>query len=147
VPKTASPDEKIDAIVRNAACVVRIVPTRSTSYGHLRDGFMRALQARLLKAHQSGALTPEEELLVQSSLRKFKTIFPNTPLAKHEPLEILVTAPSQDPNQPRSLIVRDMGIVQNDWLAREFVLAYFEGKGISPPLKESVVENLKDFGN
>ncbi|OCH96670.1 hypothetical protein OBBRIDRAFT_787236 [Obba rivulosa] len=147
VSSSASPEEKIDAIIRNSACVMRIVPTRSTSYGHLRDGFMRALQARLLLTKQREPLTPDEELLAQSALRKFKTAFPNTPLAKHEPLEILVTAPPEDPKQARPLIIRDMGSVQNDWLAREFLLAYFEGNGISPPLKQSVSENLKDFGN
>ena len=92
---------------------------------------MRALQARLVLSKQRGSLTPEEELAVQSPLRKFKSMFPNTPLAKHAPLDVLLTAPSP---QPRTLIVRDLGSVQNDWLATEFVLAYFEGSGISPPV-------------
>ncbi|KAH9947704.1 chalcone-flavanone isomerase-domain-containing protein [Amylocystis lapponica] len=147
IPKDASPDEKIDHIVRNAACVLRIVPTRSTSYGHLRDGFMRAIQARLRLCRDRGALSPEEEATVQSPLRKFKSIFPNTPLAKHAPLDILLTPPSLDPGTPRTLIVRDLGAVQNDWLAREFVLAYFEGQGLSPPMRKAVVGTLQDFGN
>ena len=77
-------------------------------------------------------LSHEEEFSVQSPLRKFKSMFPSTPLSKHTPLDILITAP--EPGQPRNLIVRDLGSVQNDWLAREFVLAYFEGDGISPPV-------------
>ncbi len=109
------------------------VPTRNTSYGHLRDGFMRALQARQVLSKQRGELTPEEELAIQSPLRKLKSMFPNTPLTKHSPLDILATAPS--PKQPRTLIVRDLGSVQSDWLAREFILAYFEGKGLSPPVR------------
>ncbi|KAI9066685.1 hypothetical protein FKP32DRAFT_1755735 [Trametes sanguinea] len=141
VPEDATPEEKIEYIVKNRACVLRIIPTRSTSYSHLRDGFMRALQARQLLCRQRGQLTPDEELAIQSPLRKLKSMFPNTPLAKHSPLDILITAPS--PKQPRTLIVRDLGSVQNDWLATEFVLTYFEGKGISPPLKESVVEYVK----
>ena len=137
-----------------------IVPTRSTSYSHLRDGFMRALQARLVLSKQRGSLTPEDELAVQSPLRKFKSMFPNTPLAKHAPLDVLLTSPGP---QPRTLIVRDLGSVQNDWLSTEFVLAYFEGHGISPPvsfplcvrltlahvslkLKQMVVERLEGFG-
>lgn len=95
---------------------------------------MRALQAHLLLCRQRGTLSPEEEASVQSPLRKFKSIFPNTPLAKHTPLDILLTPPTPDPKQPRSLIVRDLGSVQSDWLAPEFVLAYFEGEGISPPV-------------
>ncbi|KAI0359101.1 hypothetical protein OH77DRAFT_1395910 [Trametes cingulata] len=133
IPRDATPEEKIEYIVKNAACVLRIVPTRSTSYGHLRDGFIRALQARQVLCRQRGELTPDEELAIQSPIRKLKSMFPNTPLAKHSPLDILITAPS--PKQQRTLIVRDLGSVQSDWLAREFVLAYFEGKGISPPVR------------
>lgn len=92
---------------------------------------MRALQARLVLNKQRGSLTPEDELAVQSPLRKFKSMFSNTPLAKHAPLDVLLTAPS---SQPRTLIVRDLGSVQNNWLATEFVLAYFEGNGLSPPV-------------
>jgi hypothetical protein len=32
------------------------------------------------------------------------------------------------------MILKDMGSVENDWVAEEFVLAYFEGNGISPPV-------------
>ena len=109
------------------------VPTRSTSFTHLRDGFVRALQARLVLAKQKGKLTPDEELEVQSPLRKFKSMFPNTPLAKGQSLDILLAPPEQ--GQPRTLIVRDLGTIHDDWLAHEFVLAYFEGDGISPPVR------------
>ncbi len=105
---------------------------------------MRAIQARLLLCKQRGQLTPDEENGVQSPLRKFKSMFPNIPLAKHTPLDILVTAPDQ--SQPRNLIVRDLGSVQNDWLAREFVLAYFEGDGISPPVSALLhISLLREF--
>ncbi len=93
---------------------------------------MRALQARQMLCKKREQLTSEEELAIQSPLRKLKSMFPNTPLGKHSPLDILITAPS--PKEPRSLIVRDLGSVQSDWLAREFVLTYFEGKGLSPPV-------------
>ncbi|KAI0670172.1 chalcone-flavanone isomerase-domain-containing protein [Trametes maxima] len=142
IPKDATPEEKIEYIVKNSACVLRIIPTRSTSYSHLRDGFMRALQARQVLSKQRSQITPDEELAIQSPLRKLKSMFPNTPLAKHSPLDVLITAPSA--KQPRTLIVRDLGSVQSDWLSQEFVLAYFEGKGLSPPLKESVVEYVKE---
>lgn len=98
---------------------------------------MRAMQARQILLKQRGELTPDDELAIQSPLRKFKSMFPNTPLAKHSPLDVLVTAPS--PKQQRNLIVRDLGSVQSDWLAREFVLAYFEGPGISPPVSLSCI--------
>ena len=95
---------------------------------------MRALQARQVLCKQRGELSPDDELAIQSPLRTLKSMFPNTPLAKHSPLDILITAPSANPKEPRALIVRDLGVAQSDWLAREFVLTYFEGKGISPPV-------------
>ncbi|OBZ79731.1 Mitochondrial import inner membrane translocase subunit tim21 [Grifola frondosa] len=54
IPKSASPEEKIEHLVRNGACVLRIVPTRSTSYSHLRDGFVRAMQARMQLCRKQG---------------------------------------------------------------------------------------------
>ena len=97
---------------------------------------MRAMQARQILCRQRGELSPDEELAIQSPLRQLKSMFPNTPLAKHSPLDILATAPG---SKPRTLIVRDLGSVQSDWLAREFVPAYFEGKGISPPVSNHTV--------
>lgn len=97
---------------------------------------MRAIQARMLLCRKREQLTPEEEFAVQSPLRKFKSMFPSTPLHKHTPLDILVTAP--ETGHPRNLIVRDLGSVQNDWLAREFIMAYFEGSGLSPPVSTSI---------
>jgi len=145
ISKSATSEEKIDHIVRNTACAIRIIPTRSTSYSHLRDGFMRALLARMKLSHTRDTITEKEEEAAQSPLRTLKSIFPNTPLAKHTPLDILITAPSKNSSQ-RALIIRDMGAVENDWIAREFVLAYFEGAGISPPLKMSVADRLASFG-
>ncbi|GJE87738.1 chalcone isomerase-like protein [Phanerochaete sordida] len=145
ISKSATPEEKIEHIIKNSSCVLRIVPTRSTSFSHLRDGFIRAIQARLVLAKKKNTLTADEELAVQSPLRKFKSMFPNTPLAKGQELDILL-AP-RELSQQRSLIVRDLGSVQSDWLAHEFFLAYFEGDGLSPPLKKAVVAKLTDFGN
>jgi hypothetical protein len=110
------------------------VPTRSTSYSHLRDGFMRSMQTRMHIGRQQGTLSTDTEQSIQSPLRKLKSIFPSTPLQKHTPLDILLTSPPSDPSQSRSLIIRDMGSVENDWVATEFVLAYFEGDGPSPPV-------------
>ncbi|KIM85504.1 hypothetical protein PILCRDRAFT_817535 [Piloderma croceum F 1598] len=146
ISKSATPEEKIEHIVRNTTCVIRIIPTRSTSYTHLRDGFMRALLARMKTAHTRGIITAEEETDAQSHLRILKSIFPNAPFTKHTPLDILVTAPPRDPARQRALVIRNMGSVENNWVATEFLLAYFEGAGLSPALKNSVVERLDSFG-
>ena len=99
---------------------------------------MRALQARLALAKKSEVLTPQDELELQSPLRKFKSMFPNSkPLEKHQPLDLLFMAPAA--GEPRNVIVRDLGSVQNDWLARELLCAYFYEKGISPLVRLNAI--------
>ncbi|KAG1885612.1 chalcone-flavanone isomerase-domain-containing protein [Suillus subluteus] len=146
IPITATPDEKVEHIVRNTACAIRIVPTRGTSYSHLRDGFMRALTARMQLAHTRATITPAEEPAAQSSLRTLKSLFPTTSMSKGKPFDIVLLAPLRSPSRPRTLVLKDMGSVENDWVAEEFVLAYFEGNGISPPLKKAVTERMQTFG-
>ncbi|KAJ7655169.1 chalcone isomerase, partial [Mycena polygramma] len=138
-----SPDDKIEHIVRNSACLLRIVPTRSTSYTHLRDAFMRALQGRVAEGQKRGTLTADEAQAVAAPMRALKTLFPNSPLAKHAPLDVYVPAPIQ--GQPRPLIFRDLGTVQNNWVAIELLLYYFAGNGPSPALKRSTVARLEAF--
>lgn len=96
---------------------------------------MRALTARMQLAHSRATITPVEEAAAQSPLRNLKSLFPTTALPKGTPLDIILVAPSGSPSHPRTLIFRDMGLVENDWVAEEFVLAYFEGNGISPPVR------------
>lgn len=88
------------------------VPTRDTSFQHLRfllpfvggnvsnrntnrDAFVRAVSARLLVRRKADQLTEEEAVELGNPLRKLKSLFPNTPLKKHVPLDIFLTPPSQ----------------------------------------------------
>jgi len=57
-----------------------------------------------------------------------------------------LTAPTGDPARPRSLVFSDLGAVESDWLAEQFVLAYFEGEGISPPMKKETIEHVRSLG-
>jgi hypothetical protein len=98
---------------------------------------MRALQGRLALAKKFETLTLQEELEIQSPLRKFKSMFPNSkPLEKHQPLDLLFLAPVV--GEPRSVIIRDLGSVQSDWVARELLRAYFHEKGISPAVSLNI---------
>lgn len=107
------------------------MPTdRTTSYTHLRDAFMRALQGRVVEGQKLGTLTEDEAQAVAAPMRALKTLFPNSPLAKHASLDLYVPAPV--PGQPRPIIFRDLGTVQNNWVATELLLYYFAGKGPSP---------------
>ncbi|KAF8971499.1 chalcone-flavanone isomerase-domain-containing protein [Flammula alnicola] len=143
IPSNMSPEDKIEHIVRNTACVVRIVPTRNTSYTHLRDAFMRALQARLSKGIKDETVTEEMAMAASSPMRVLKSLFPNSPLAKHTPLDIFLAAPI--PNRPRPLVLRDLGSIEDDWVATEFFLNYFDTNCPSPALKNDVFENIKSF--
>lgn len=145
-----TPDEKIREIVNTCACEIRIgainfsyrigriywprvlVPTRNTSYSHLRDAFIRAITARLRDGRNNGDTTEEEAALAASPIRKLKTLFPNTTLTKHSPLDIFLYPPT--PGNARALTFRDLGSIESDWVAREFVLHYFQGDGLSPPV-------------
>jgi hypothetical protein len=94
---------------------------------------MRALQARMATAKADGTLTEEQAVEIGFPMRKLKSIFPNSPLAKHTPLDIYLSAPV--PGQPRVLVFRDMGAIENTWVATELVLHYFNAKAPpSPPV-------------
>jgi hypothetical protein len=130
-----SAEEKLAHVVKNCACVIRIVPTRTTSYSHLRDAFTRNLQQRLIQAKKKGLLAPEDEQEVQSPLRKLKSLFPTTSIEKHQPFDIFLPEPM--PGKPRSLVFRDLGAVENNWVATEFIMSYVEG--LSPALKKELL--------
>lgn len=142
LPADASFDDKIAHLVNNTACVLRIIPTRSTNFTHLRDGFVRTMQARLKLAHERGQLTKEDEGALVTPLHKLKSMFPNAPLQKHAFLDIILNPPQ--PSRPRTVIFRDIGRIESDWVATQFFLAYFEGTGISPPMKQDVQRFLSD---
>ena len=91
---------------------------------------MRTLQERMAKAKLEGTLTEDEATATGSPMRKLKTLFPNASLAKHTPFEIFLAAPAS--GQPRSLVFRDLGTIENDWVATELVLHYFERNAPSP---------------
>lgn len=100
---------------------------------------MRSLLGRMKLGHARGTINQQEEEDAQDPLRTLKSIFPGTPLAKHTPLDILITAPSEDSTRPRAVIVRDLGSVENNWIAREIILAYFEGDGLSPAVRQLTI--------
>lgn len=150
IPLSATPDEKIRLLVENTACVLRIgvshllsasspayagnqVPTRTTSYSHLRDGFMRAIRTRLNALELCNAISADESMSLSVPIRKFRALFPTTSFPKHQAMDIVISAP--DPSKgPRTLHILNLGLIQDDVIAREFLLAYFEGNGISPPV-------------
>jgi hypothetical protein len=142
-------DEKIEHIIRTTACAVRIgaydisfpcfpkltlnlVPTRSTSYSHLRDAFIRAIQARLAASSKQNLITEAESLEALTPIGEIKGILPNTPLLKHQSLDLFLAPPTE--GEKRALTFRSLGSVQNDFVATELVLHYFSDPAPSPPV-------------
>ncbi|KAI9462938.1 chalcone-flavanone isomerase-domain-containing protein [Russula earlei] len=143
IPSSASPEEKLAYIVRNTACVLRIVPTRNTTYSHIRDGFIRTLQARHWAASEAGELSSDEQLNLQAPIAQLRSALSNMPFKKGTPLDLVLTHP--DPKQPRALIFWELGAVQNDWVARELILSFFDGrsnKSNSAALQQSVFNRV-----
>ncbi|KZV77587.1 hypothetical protein PENSPDRAFT_672890 [Peniophora sp. CONT] len=144
VSQSAPQEEKIKFLVDNTSCLLRIIPTRNTSYTHLRDAFIRTLTARIQTAYTSKTMTQEDAVAVASPMNSLKSLFPNATFAKHQPLDIILTPPNAV--QERTLIVRDLGAVTNDWVAKTIMLSYFDGQGNSPPMKKAVWETLENVG-
>jgi hypothetical protein len=106
-----------------------VVPTRNTTFTHLRDGFVRTLQKRQWIAHQAGELSSDEQLKLQAPIGQLRSAFPNSPLVKGTPLDLVLAPP--DSQQPRALIIRDLGAIQNGWVAQELFLSFFDEQGNS----------------
>ena len=104
---------------------------------------MRALQTRLASGIRDGTLSEEVAQEASSPMRKLKSIFPNAPLAKHAPFDIFLSAPSS--TKPRALVFQDLGSIENDWVATEFVLHYFEGDGPSPPVSSLLSTHMPSY--
>lgn len=134
--KTA--EERIETLLETTTCALRIVPTRATSYSHLRDGFIRAIQARQLLARKAGNLEAEQEDALHAPLQQFKGLFPTAAFKKHEPMHIVLSSPKI---RPRQLRIPPLGAVGDTWIATEFFRAYFQGT-ISPPLIEDVKRSV-----
>jgi hypothetical protein len=94
---------------------------------------VRTLQTRQKLAYQAGKLSPDEQLTLQAPIAQLKTLFPNAPFVKGTPLDIVLTPP--DPKQRRALIIRDLGVIQNEWVARELIMSYFDAQGNSPAVR------------
>ncbi|KAI0308254.1 hypothetical protein B0F90DRAFT_1813544 [Multifurca ochricompacta] len=75
------------------------------------------------------------------SLTKTET-YPRTSNSRSKPYFPAQDSVPQYPKKPRTLIIRDLGAIQNEWVAREFVLSYFDGQGNSPALKQSVFDRV-----
>ncbi|KAL8677647.1 MAG: hypothetical protein Q9186_005953 [Xanthomendoza sp. 1 TL-2023] len=70
--------EKIwDEVLRGSGVksVLRIVPTRATDFGHMREGWVRSVNSRSGPQGKAGILSEKEKLGLDESVNNFKAIF------------------------------------------------------------------------
>lgn len=151
-----------DLIDSGVPVVIRIVPVRNTDFNHLRDGFIRALQARLKKAIKSGVVQQDSEVEAQfqQAIGQVKESFPRGSVPKGSPLDLVVKPVNRGERPTRASLSFEyagevFGQVKADkvgsergedegfTVGRELVLAYFADKDeISGKFKKSVQQGL-----
>ncbi|TKA55368.1 hypothetical protein B0A53_02292 [Rhodotorula sp. CCFEE 5036] len=138
----------MDTLLEKADTAVIIIPLRNTSLAHLRDGFSRALVARLKNPRVADDLTAASSSeATGAALVDFKSFFPNKNLAKGMPLELYYSAKNRDVTfQLRNEKTRSpeiLGTLRDPVLSRELMLSYFSDSAApSPELVKNVARGM-----
>lgn len=131
--------ELLQAGIPARSCV-RVVPVRDTDFPHLRDGFMRAIQART-------AQEKDEEF--GAAMREFKRIFTRGKVPKQKELLML-----RDRDGRLTMVFDDgkstgrqlLGTVDDERISRALWMNYLGGKKVaSEEAKRSIVNGVMEF--
>ncbi|KAG5936366.1 hypothetical protein E4U53_000246 [Claviceps sorghi] len=137
-----------DSVLREAGCrsAFRIVPVRDTDFHHLRDGFVRAIQAR------SGRDKTYNDEAFGAAMRDFKSLFNRGQVPKKK--ELLLSRDAQgrlavmygegelSTEAPKSL----MGTISDERLSRLLWLNYLAGSKVaSEGARENIIEGIMEF--
>jgi hypothetical protein len=126
-------------------CAIRIVPVRSTDFGHLRDGFTRAIQGRAKLARKQSKLDESTDEALSNSLQALKEAFPRTSLPKGQPLDLIFTPSTvtggldlilEEGGKVLGKVESPRGSMESQYsVARQLILAYLADKDeISKPV-------------
>ncbi|CAO3628583.1 unnamed protein product [Cunninghamella blakesleeana] len=113
---------------------IRIVPVRNTNTQHLRDGFTRSLIQRM--KNQAESMTEDEEREILDAIREFKTLFVNAKVKKDT--EFIFTK-TKDGQFKMEYEDKDMGTVNNKWLAINFIMTYLNPEA---PASELALQDI-----
>ncbi|ORZ16242.1 chalcone-flavanone isomerase-domain-containing protein [Absidia repens] len=113
---------------------IRIVPVRNTNTQHLRDGFTRSLLQRMRA--QSKTMTEDEEKEIMDAIRDFKTKFVNAKVKKDTEFVFTKTRKGEFKMEYEG---KDMGTVDNKWLAINFIMTYLTP---DTPASEDALQNI-----
>lgn len=120
----------------------RVVPVRDTDFHHLRDGFVRAIQAR-----SPPAGTATEGL--GEAVGEFRALFNRGSVPKRKELLLI-----RDGQGRLSIVYGDgrtggrqlLGTVDDERISRALWLNYLAGKKVaSEPARKSIVEGIMEF--
>ncbi|GAA5922437.1 Aim18p [Sporobolomyces koalae] len=133
----------IDSLLEKADAAVVIVPLRNTSLPHLRDGFSRALVARMKVPAVAAAFDEHASERTGAALVEFKSFFPNGNLAKGAPMELYYSAV----NRSVQFQIREtptaaptvLGTLRDGLLSQQLMVSYFSDTAApSEELRKSV---------
>ncbi|KAI7851297.1 chalcone isomerase [Circinella umbellata] len=115
-------EDMADALLEQPIDVsIRIVPVRGTNTQHLRDGFTRSLLQRM----RDQDLTEDQEREIMKGIQEFKTCFPSGNVKKGTEFVFTKTSDGFLKMQHEG---KDMGTVNNKWLAVNFIMGYLNPK-------------------
>ena len=125
-----------------ARSAFRVVPVRDTDFHHLRDGFVRAIQARSASVGDDGEGFGE-------GMAAFRALFNRGKVPKQKELLLL-----RDEQGRLSVVYDDgrkdgrqlLGTIQDERVSRALWLNYLAGKKVaSEPARRSIVEGIVEF--
>jgi hypothetical protein len=133
-----------------ARSAFRVVPVRDTDFHHLRDGFVRAVQAR------AGAETMADDAFGEA-MREFRAAFNRGSVPKRRELLLVRDEKGRlsiaydagaagKKEQPRPAGRQLIGVVEDERVSRALWLNYLAGKKVaSEPARKSIVEGIVEF--
>ncbi|KAL2152276.1 hypothetical protein VTH82DRAFT_5460 [Thermothelomyces myriococcoides] len=134
-----------------ARSAFRIVPVRDTDFHHLRDGFVRAVQAR------ASPQTMADESFGEA-MRQFRAVFNRGSVPKRKELLLVrdetgrlsITydggANKKQKEGSQSAGRQLIGVVEDERLSRALWLNYLAGKKVaSEPARQNIVDGIMDF--
>lgn len=130
-----------------ARSAFRILPVRDTDFHHLRDGFVRAIQARSDKLLSGDGQSGADQDAFTEAMRSFRQIFNRGKVPKSK--ELLLTRE----NGGRLKVVYDdgktkeaIGTVDDERVSRALWLNWLAGKNVaSEPARKSIANGILEF--
>ncbi|KAK4138448.1 chalcone isomerase [Trichocladium antarcticum] len=134
-----------------ARSAFRVIPTRDTDFHHLRDGFVRAIQARAPGLSGSGA----DDDAFGEAMRQFRGVFNRGSVPKRKELLLVRDETGKlsiaydggaNKKEGRPAGRQLIGVVEDERVSRALWLNYLGGKKVaSEPARESIVEGIMEF--